>query len=176
MCPSAACHTAGVPWVLWQPTQAPTLGTESARESNLMPCVLISQVKEQGTSFYRVLMNGAVLAVRLASRSHLRHSCWCGACSCSHYRSLLAGLIPSCQGETTPQHPTIHICLHREVASDLWGIAGQGAPLLPWSMRLSNAKQCHLLQDFRVFPTLHSSFVHLPLQHWQTTKGNLQPH
>lgn len=165
-----------MPWVLWQPTQAPTLGTESARESNLMPCVLISQVKEQGTSFYRVLMNGAVLAVRLASRSHLRHSCWCGACSCSHYRSLLAGLIPSCQGETTPQHPTIHICLHREVASDLWGIAGQGAPLLPWSMQLSNAKQCHLLQDFRVFPTLHSSFVHLPLQHWQTTKGNLQPH
>lgn len=45
--------------------------------------------------------------------------------------------------------------------------------LFPLGVRPSNAKGCCLLQDFMVFPTLHSSFVHLPVQHWQTTKGNL---
>ena len=29
--------------------------------------------------------------------------------------------------------------------------------------------------DFMVFPTLHSSFVHLPFQHQQTNKGTLRP-
>lgn len=69
-------------------------------------------------------MNGAVLAVRAASRSHSGHSCWQGACSCSHLLPWepFSRAFPSTQGENDPQHPTIGICPYAQVVSDFhWG-------------------------------------------------------
>lgn len=51
-CLSPACATAAVPLLLWQPTQAPTLSTDNTRESNLLPSMLISRIKQRGTFLF----------------------------------------------------------------------------------------------------------------------------
>lgn len=171
--------TAAVPCLLWRLMQAPMLSTESARESNLMPYTLISQIKQQGTFVYWVPMNGAVLAVRSASRSHSGHSCWRAAHSCSR-------LLPQEPfGRAYPLIPGINcptVSHHLHLPPCRGGIQFMGhcrigsIALFTWDVQASNAKWCCLLLDFMVFPTLHSLFVHLLFQHQQTTKGNLRLH
>lgn len=82
-----------------------------------------------------------------------------------HPRDKLSHSVPpSASAPVQRQHPFMGHCRIGSIA------------LFTWDVQASNAKWCCLLLDFMVFPTLHSSFVHLLFQHQQTTKGNLRLH
>lgn len=124
-------------------------------------------------------MNGAVLAARSASRSHSGHSCWRGAYnwSCLLPQEPFSRAYPLIPGRNCPTASHyLHLPPCRGGVRFMGHCRIESITLLPWGVWPSNPKWCHLLWDFMFFPTVHSLFVHLPFQHQQATKGNLQPH
>lgn len=161
--PSTACATAAVPQLLWQPAQAPTFSTDSTRESTLMPSMLISWKKHfclLSADEWRCLgceigLQIPLWAQLLAGSLQLQPPIALGA--------FQQGVPPQPREKMTNSIPP-----YASVPMPRWHqIYGALITLFPcmYGPKVQmGAKKCSLLQNFSVFLTLHSSFVHLPFQ------------
>lgn len=107
-------------------------------------------------------MNGAVLAARSASRSHSGHSCWRGAhnWSCLLPQEPFGRAYPLIPGRNCPTASHyLHLPPCRCGVRFMGHCRIESITLLPWGVWPSNPKWCHLLWDFMLFPTVHSSFI-----------------